>query len=222
MNKLFLAMLTFCFVGCFSVFASLQYEIVTTKNGTQNWNSSREITLNITEGGSLWLTSYVSNWYSIPDLGTVMNMTAGNYGYIDDAGNLVGSTGETKTITLESKNGTKSIDTTGYFVGNFDAGDEVNLWITDNTGSVGESVGTVNDGTTDLVSRQAKASDMAGNVRQNYSFGSGSIEFVAVGGEKSGETSGQPLPSAMLALVFGAGTVGLFGKKRKGKKQIVQ
>jgi len=216
----------FCFVGCFSAFATLQYDVVMTNNGVQNWDSSRNITLNVTESGSLWLASYASNWYSIPDLGTVMNMTAGNYGYIDDGGNLVGSAGETETVTL-AKN-SNSIETTGYFVGNFEAGDEVNLWITDNSGRVGESVGPVKDWVTytsengyDLVSRQANSYDIAGNVRQNYSFGSGSIEFVALGGETygAGETSGQPLPGAALALVLGAGSIGLFGKKRKAEKK---
>ncbi len=194
-----------------SSFAALQYQVVYVSNGTQNWRAAYEIKLKITEGGSLWFSSFVSNWNSIPDLGTLATMTADNYG----AGDTVGG-GTTKIKTFTDNKG-HQVSTVAYGVGNFEAGDEISFWITAPDGTVGSSEGLVG-GSSGLNSRQATTVDLAGNVRFNFSFNSGTVEFVAFGGESTAPV-GQPLPGVALGLLLGGGLFSAAAVRRRRKVQ---
>lgn len=206
-----------------SSYAALQYEIVQTKNGVQNWSESRQLTLNITQGGSLWFSSFVSNWYTMADLGDVARMTAGNYGAVVNGTTQVIGTGETTTVTFTGSEGNKpkEISGIGYYVGDFEAGDQVAFWVTSSPGVVGSSMGLVSTDTGQLQSRQINTTDLAGNTRINFGFSDfGSVEFVASGGAyKNGQGPvGQPLPGAFAALLLGGGAVGglTFSRRKRG------
>lgn len=189
-----------------SSYAALQYNIVTgTWSGSVN---TAPITLQITEGGSLWFSSFVSNWYSMTDLGDIAQMTAGNYGTVANGTTAVAGTGEAQTVTF-SKHG-NSVSGTGYFAGNFDAGDSVSFWITTNNDIVGSSVGPTSSLSGQLQSRMINLIDLAGNTRINFGFDTyGSVEMVASGGVYyPGSPSGQPLPGAFVALLVGGGAMG--------------
>ena len=199
-----------------SSFAALQYQFQTNSNGTQNWQPAYEIKLKVTEGGSLWFSSFVSNWGggTLPDLGSIANMTAGNYGATVNGATQVLGTGENKTVTFSNNNNGKSITTQAYYVGDFKAGDEVSFWITNNNGVIGSSVGLVNEPGT-VQSRQINTVDVAGNTRINFGFGNGSIEFIAMGGEAKGGPVGQPLPGVVIGLLVGGGLLSAAAIRRK-------
>lgn len=207
-------LLCFTFTG----FAALQYEIVSTTDPAQPWKSANQLTLKITEGGSLWLSSFVSNWNVLTDLGTYAEMTAGNYGAVTADGTAVTGTGESKEVTFTSANGKKSVSTNAYLVGNFNAGDEISFWITNTAGVVGDSVEPVSNDYGLLQSRQDNNVDQAGNTRINFGYsGTGSVEFIAYGDEFTGPSpSGKPLPGALATLLLG-GAFGGWAMRRRRK-----
>ena len=220
MKKLLL--IAVCLFAAINSFAVLQYEMVSTSNPNQSWSSANEITLKITSGGSLWFSNYASNWYNdVDDFGKYMDMSAGKYGAVSSNGTIQKGTGKTQnfTFTKEGKKGTtKTINTTGYYVGNFEAGDEISFWITKN-GVLGSSVGDVNwvDG---VGSRVTKTTDVAGNTRFNFGMGggAGNIEFIAIGGEKftsSNTPEGKPLPGVFGALLLSGATFGIATWRRR-------
>lgn len=197
-------------LACTPAFAVLQYEIVSTTNPAQPWVPANNITLKINEGGSLWFSSFVSNWYVLKDLGTYANMTAGNYGATLNGTDILG-TGETKEVSFT--NGTQTVSTTAYYVGDFAAGDEISFWVTTPDGVVGDSVG-LTDWATGVGSRKTNTTDAAGNTRINFGFASGSVEFIGVG---EAGTTGQPLPGALAGLLVGGGVLGSFKAFRRKK-----
>ena len=216
MNRM-LTMMAMVLVAGLSAQAVLQYEIISSPSPGQNWLSAQQLTIKINEGGSLWMSGYVSNWYgSLTDLGSIADMTAGNYGWMTTDGTILSGTGETMEVTFT--NGVQSISTTAYHVGDFEAGDEVGLWLTNSKkGQEGYSLGPVNGGLNeDLGSRQINEVDLAGNTRINFGFlkGGGSVEFVLVGGEG---TVGQPLPGVFATLLL-AGSVGTALTRRNRKR----
>lgn len=218
--KKFLSLMVFVAA---SSYAALQYEIVSSSNGVQNWTGSQQLTLNITEGGSLWFSSFVSNWYSMADLGDVARMTAGNYGAVVNGTTVVAGTGEATTVTFTGQQGNKpkEVSGIGYFVGDFEAGDQLSFWVTSSPGVAGSSMGLVSDVNGQLQSRQINQTDLAGNTRINFGFsGFGSVEFVASGGAyKNGQGPvGQPLPGAFAALLLGGGAMGglTFSRRKRG------
>ncbi len=199
---------------CTPAFAVLQYEIVSTPNPAQPWTPANQITLKITEGGSLWFSSFVSNWYVLKDLGSYSQMTAGNYGAVVNGEKVLG-TGESKDMTFVNSGGKKEVSTPGYYVGDFKAGDEIAFWVTAENGNVGSSVG-LTDWSTGVGSRQTNTTDLAGNTRINFGFSDGSVEFVAIGQEGTGP-AGQPLPGALAGLLVGGGVLGsarMFRRKK--------
>ncbi len=206
--------------------AVLQYELIPSQPPGQGWPAAQQLLFKVTGGGSLWISSFVSNWYgTLQDLGSTADMTAGNYGWMTQDGTIHYSTGETKEITFTKEDGSKSISTNAYFVGNFNAGDEIGLWLTNTTDSkpdqLGYSLGKVGEGlNAELGSRQYNTTDIAGNTRINFGFlnGGDSVEFLLSPDThySGGGPVGQPLPGvfATLALAGGVGTA-LTRKNRK-------
>ena len=166
------------------------------------------------------MSGYVSDWGgTLTDLGTTADMTAGNYGWMTADGTIVSGTGETMDVTFT--NGVASNSTTAYHVGDFVAGDEIGLWLTNTNKNKpdqeGYSLGPVGQGLNEeLDSRQINTVDLAGNTRINFGFahGGGSVEFVLVGGEG---TVGQPLPGVFATLLL-AGSVGTALTRRNRKR----
>ncbi|NMA40872.1 MAG: hypothetical protein GX937_11935 [Lentisphaerae bacterium] len=212
--------------------AALQYQITKNPDTGQFWEPASRLTITINEGGSLWISSYVNAWYGdLTDLGTIADMTEGNYGWITTPGGgamgtIMPSTGESKEVTLWNKEHTKSNTTTAYFVGDFEAGDEIGLWLTNmrtGTPQEGYSLGPVKEGLNEeLISRQINTKDLAGNTRFNFGFANGgsSVEFILSGGDYHGGAVGQPLPGAFATLLL-AGGVGtaLTRKNRKREEE---
>ncbi len=197
-----------------SSFAVLQYQIVTNSNGVQNWSMANEIKLKVTEGGSLWFSSYVSNWNGLTDLSKLSNMAAGSYGAAAGGVQSLG-TGTAKTVTFSDDLG-HQVSTNAYYVGNFETGDEVSFWLTSNDHYTGSSVGMVDY--PGLGARQLHSPDLAGNVWINFSFGSGGVDFIALGGEKA-IIAGQPLPGVAIGLLIGGGLLSSAAVRRRKEKQ---
>lgn len=199
-----------------AVFVPYSYNVSGQTNPAQPWNSAKILTLTATESSSLWVSSFVSNYYgTLVDLGTIAQMTPGNYGWIAADGTLHSGTGDTKTVSFTNSAG-KTISTTAYYVGDFNAGDNIGFWITTSAGTPGYSTGMVQSGVNaGLRSRQINTVDLAGNTRINFGFNSGSVEFIAVGGAPS--PSGQPLPGVIASLLIGGGAFGV-SKLRKARK----
>ncbi len=211
-----------------SCYAALQYTLVNTPNPTaQPWESADYITIKVTQGGSLWFSSFASNkWGNLPDLNSLANMTAGNYGAVNTATGAVSyGTGASKDVVydggFDNWDGTRhTFSTPAYYVGDFNAGDEVSFWITNRTtGTIGDSVGPVSTAYGQLQSRQDNTVDVYGQTRINFGYsGYGSIEFVAIGGEP---TMGQPLPGVVAALALGSMAVGGVAALRRRRNSIV-
>jgi hypothetical protein len=181
------------------------------------------------------MTTFVSNWYDIGHLGDTARMTAGNYGWTTEAGvggvgTITASNGESKPKTFaHPTNPALDVNTTAYFVGNFEPGDEIGLWLTNKTegqpDQIGYSLGPVYDlenPTIELGSRQYETVDAAGNTRVNFGFinGGESVEFLLFGDAYHSGTVGQPLPGAFATLLL-AGGVGtaLTRKNRKREEE---
>ncbi|MEG2075779.1 MAG: hypothetical protein RRY34_04675, partial [Victivallaceae bacterium] len=172
---------------------------------------TNNITLKITSGGSLWFSNSANNWNSqVNDLGKYLDMGSGQYGAISSDGSITQGTGETKEFTFT--NGKKEVNLTGYYVGDFKAGDEISFWVTKDgvqVGSTGDAQGSRLDKT-----------DAVGNGSFNFGVGGGvgNIDFSAIGGDSVNNSTapvGKPLPGVLSALLFSGAVVGIAGWKRK-------
>lgn len=210
----------------------------------QNWMSAQALAISVKANTSVWITTYISNWYDMPadkEVGNRFDMSENKYGYIyksslngmsleksQYANNDIfhGGTGESTDITFYY-NGNPSLTQTtpGYLLGTFDKDAEIYLYMTALEQDGGEQMDTyqyVNDPlheSTGLESRNYLTFDQTNNVRINFGFGTGidtGHEFVLVYQENDtpSSTSGQPLPGVLLAGLLSIGTVAA-GKKLK-------
>lgn len=200
------------------------------RNPGQNWIPAQTITLKIDAPSDVWISNYVSSWYWAQPLdGNVLDMGMGQYGATDiNTGNTWTGTGETRTVTYT--NGTNEISMDAYYLGHFNGGEELSLWMTTLPVDGAETVNmmqyvndaTVGEGafnpTTTLQSRQDNTIDQAGNVRINLGLTTGiGREFVAlgVGGTSEPPVSGQPLPGVGFASLLAMGSIAVAKKMRK-------
>jgi hypothetical protein len=216
--KILLTLLVGAWVSC--SFGALQYQLVSTPGGNQwnNWPSAQKITIKVTEGGSLWMTSYIDNpgGWNIPDLSTIANMGAGNYGVTNTAtGVVTQGTGEVQAITY---NTSRTFDVNAYYVGDFETGDVLSFWVTSKAGAVYNSTSDTHDvnPAQAVNSRLIKDLDSLGNTRINFSGTGGGLEFILAGGEYKNAPSGQPLPGVIATLLLGSGALALH-RRRKNK-----
>lgn len=200
------------------------------RNSGQNWLAAQTIKLLVGSECDVWLSNYVQSWYApIPELdGNVYQMGEGQYGawQLNGDKTWIGS-GESALVTYTDASSGAENSTSAYFLGHFDGGEEIALWMTALPDEGGETVDTmqhVNDadhGTT-LASRLDGTHDLAGNVRINFGFttipeGEGR-EWVAFGvNDDNFVPTGQPLPgvltSALIASVF------IAGARKAGKRK---
>ncbi len=214
----------------------------------QNWvQSTQLISLKVSAGTDVWLSNYINSWYwpkPIPGLdGNVYDMlsTPERYGYIsksdlpslslskeDYADKIHWGTGEMTEITYYYDSDPSITNkTTGYFLGHFDADDEIYLVMTTLPSDGGETVDSYqyvqdDNHNTTLMSRQADDLDLAGNVRVNFGIdlpptydGVGiAREFVAV----YAPASGGPLPSLLFTGLLSLSTVFGASKMKKQKR----
>ena len=206
----------------------------------QSWptvQAGELITLGVHANSGVWLSNYVSNWFSpIPDLhGAQYNMVPASvrYGYIfkDDLDSLDltreeyedyihWAEGGVTTITYyDDANPNLTNSTTGYFLDYFDNAAEIYLVMTTLTPDGGELVDSYQyvqdaDHDTTLVSRQHNTIDIAGNVRVNFgidseTYGRIGREFVAVYATGDEEYIRSQLSGGPLPGVFFAGLLSL-------------
>lgn len=212
-------------------------------NPKQNWEAAQQIRLIIPADCELWVSNYVDSWYSdikpLDDNVFEMVATVENsdqdlskdwYGAqeIDGDGKRWVGTGETREVTYIDDDTSLTNTTDAYYVGEFEEGDVIYLWMTtlpeddpelaqvDMQQAVADP-----ENDTPLLSRTHQTFDQAGNVRINFgidsvTFGSIGREFVAFG--VSRPPSGQPLPGVMATTLLAMGTVAAAARKKLRKR----
>lgn len=193
----------------------------------QNWLGAQTISLSIDSACDVWLSNYVSSWYWPKPLdaldGNVFDMGATKYGAIalDGSQTWVG-TGETTMVTFVDDATGVTNSTEAYFVGHFEGGEEVSIWMTTLPEDGGETVDMQQyvadaDHPTTLASRVDGTKDLAGNVRMNFGLTNMiGREFIAFGvGGTAPAPSGQPLPGIAIAGALALGTIAAAKKMRK-------
>lgn len=200
------------------------------RNSSQNWLGAQTIKLTVGNEMDVWLSNYVASWYEpvLPLDGNVYDMGNMKYGAYEVNGSKswIGN-GETTTVEYGDGAG-HSNDTTAYFLGHFEGGEEVYLWLTTLPADDHEAVSTeqlVYDGVdTILASRVDGTHDIADNVRINFGLTNGySREWVAFGVSDENSAvvpSGGPLPGLMTVSILAFGTV--LGASRLGKKKQIK
>ncbi len=196
---------------------------------SQNWLGAQTIYLYIPSEADVYFSNYVNSWYGdVDDLnGNVYQMGAGQYGAfeIDGDKKWVGN-GESRLVTYSDAASGLTKTTEAYYVGHFNGGEKVALYMTTLPTDGGEMVDSwqyVYDGDhlgTTLYSRVDGTHDLAGNVRINYGLTTypDGREFVAFGASEYDAPSGQPLPSAMASVIIAAGSVFCAKKMKKNRK----
>ena len=207
---------------------------IETANTEQPWPKAQKIQLTVGGPCDVWVSNYVSSWYWPKPLdpldGNVFDMGATQYGAYQLNGDKVWvGTGETTEVTYVDDESGLTNSTTAYFVGSFEGGETVSIWMTTLPEDGGETVDMqqlVQDANNDptLVSRGIDIHDLAGNVRVNFgidsaSFGNLAREFVAFGvtdgNHSKGGSSGQPLPGVMATGLLAMGTIAAAKKMKK-------
>ena len=119
--------------------------------------------------------------------------------------------------------------TEAYYLGHFNGGEDLVLWLTSIESDEATSTQLVNNGEFDpntLVSRVNGTVDQAGNVRLNFGYNSGdggysSHEIIAFGSygdySESAQPTGQPLPGVLTSALIAGGFAGIACRKRRKK-----
>ena len=191
------------------------------KNLGQFWLGAQTIKLTIAAEADVWLSNYVNSWYSpIAELdGNVFQMGAEQYGAVQLNGDKTWvGTGDTTTVTFVDDATGATNSTTAYYLGHFEGGEDISVWMTTLMEDGNEQVDMQQyvfdaEHDTTLVSRVDGTHDLAGNVRINFGVDSVSAgfigrEFVAFGVDNGTPApSGQPLPGALVSLALALGTL---------------
>ncbi len=217
-------------------------------NPKQPWTEAHQIELTIGGPCDVWVSNYVSSWYWPKPLealdGNVFDMSATLYGakQLNGENVWIGNGATTEVTYVDDATGVTN-STTAYFVGTFEGGEVISLWMTTLPTDGHETVDMeqlvkgnyiVNPNVeteeereygykdTTLVSRVIDTHDLAGNVRVNLGIDSvqeGLIgrEFVAFGvaDKTHGGHSGQPLPGAMATCMLAMGAIAAAKKMKK-------
>ena len=197
-------------------------------NSQQNWLAACQIELTIGGPCDVWVSNYVNSWYWPKPLapldGNVYDMSATLYGANQLNGEKVWiGNGETTKVTYVDDATGVTNWTTAYFVGTFEGGEVISLWMTTLPTDGHETVDmqqlvqgkyivdpNVEDesereygyANTTLMSRNIDTHDLAGNVRVNFGIDNGVYgdgvgiprEFVAFG-VTDGKVHDHPSPS---------------------------
>ncbi len=211
----------------------------------QFWTPAQMITLKVSAGSTVYLSSYVNSWYGIPELGSDanpegFNMNAGQYGYVlaekvgDSVKPVEGSfkpgNGTTIDVTFQNPGelGPRSVTTKGYLLDTFDKDTEIFFVMTPlgydspiNTYSyVDDPNYTPNPVISPLQSRQLNLEDFAGSTKVNIGMSNGSHQFII--GYVASDTpapSGQPLPGVLTSCLVGLAATGLAARRRKQSRK---
>lgn len=192
-------------------------------NAGQNWLASQTISLLVNQECDVWLSNYVSTWYGELEAldGYAFQMGAGQYGawQLNGDKEWIG-TGEARTVTFTDGQGHEN-STSAYFLGHFEGGEQIAMYLTALETDGGEMVDTrqyVYDAEhgTILASRLDGTKDLADNVRINLgmtTYPTGR-EYIAYGACDWEYIKGQPLPSVMFSALLALGSVALAGRRR--------
>jgi hypothetical protein len=196
--------------------------------------AAQMIYLHVDYESDVWVSNYIRSWEeNIVALDeNVYQMGAKQYGAFEVDGEKVWEgTGESRTVTYNKViNGREYTNTTqAYYVGHFNGGETVALYMTTLESDGGETVdsqqyvnGWKHEDTT-LASRVDGTHDVADNVRINFGLTTypDGREFVAfgVGGENPPAPSGQPLPGVLTSCLVALGATGIAARRRKHSKK---
>lgn len=212
-------------------FVQFTYNDLNTGNYTnvyksdQNWLGAQEILLNINSEVDLYFSNYVSSWYWPKPLtaldGNIYDMGLEQYGVFNAEKTWYG-TGDTRTVTFYDDATGVTNQTEAYYVGHFQGGETVALFMTTLPADGAETIDSiqyVNDAnhSTVLWSRLDGTQDLAGNVRINFGLEDYiAHEFIAFGvSDQSAPPSGQPLPGTFATLAIAGSCISIAYKRRK-------
>ncbi len=202
------------------------------RRSDQNWLGAQMIYLHIDYESDVWVSNYIRSWEeNVAALdGNIFQMGATQYGAIEVDGDRVWEgTGDHRTVTYNrfDANNVEHLHTTeAYYVGHFEGGETVALYMTTLPIDGSEKISAmqyVNDPAQNhysmLASREDGTIDAADNVRINFSLSTGAREFVAfgVGGENPPAPSGQPLPGVLSTIIVACCSIACAKKMKKNK-----
>lgn len=202
---------TIVFSSVIAAHAAFQYEVVSKPStawapGVNVYGN--EYYVHVTEGsGTLYLLDHINNLYSANQSESILNNVSA-FGYINLTTGESGTGSFSDTVTTYEKAMSQWNDVvtqTGYALGTFSAGDEIAIWLTDNQGNTGATVGQGGDayvGQSETWRTWGAENDILGNAAGLISFSGGNAVFFGItGAEGGGSSTGQPLPGAIPTLL---------------------
>ena len=202
------------------------------RRADQDWLGAQMIYLHIESETDVWVSNYIRSWYEDIEAldGNVYQMGETQYGAYEVNGDRVWKgTGESRIVTYNDDNNSNITNTTeAYYVGHFEGGETIALYMTTLENDGGETVDAmqyVYDAAHDttLYSRVDGTHDLAGNVRVNFGLSEDggttllAREFVAFGVSDNSTPSGQPLPGVLSTIVVACCSIACAKKMKKNK-----
>jgi hypothetical protein len=222
-----------------SAFAAFQYEVIksetegawnsTSTGGSATGVSGHTFTIRVTEGaGAIYIVDKIDSLYGGNSelLSLKADMSSpNNYGWVDlTSGTAYAATGGTELFYNEAANQWNSVVTqTGYKLGDFQAGDEIGVWLTNKkTGDTGASVfhkdNPINGASMNYRNAYV-GTDQLGTDLHQLDFTRGGSVFFGIDGIAGPDAPlGQPLPGAMATLLLGGAITGAAGLKKRRKR----
>lgn len=203
--------------------AAFQYEVIVADQHNQgNTVSGRDFFVRVTQGsGTLYLLDHINTLYSDHQTQAIANHVSG-FGYynLTTGESGTGSFDDTIIPYQQAMNPHNPVVTqTGYAIGTFREGDEIAIWITDNNGVTGSSVGDRGEPFVDVEQNfrnWGQQTDRLGNPAGHFSFSGSSAIFFGLAGAEAPIT-GVPLPGAVAVLLIGGGSFGAWKWMRTRK-----
>ncbi len=212
-------MLVLLFGLCVGVSAAFQYSVL---SGASNGGADGSFFIRITKGsGSLYVLDRIDTkkilFKNKNLLANNANMTAGKYGYTKD-GVQVNAEGSTISNVIVDRIILPDVVQTGYKLGEFSAGDEISIWLTDKAGNKVSSLISDSDDVIAEGDYPASGNDVLGNEYFNLNTTAGGfISFGIYGGERVQglDPAGKPLPGILVTMLLGGGALGAMGMRKK-------
>ena len=205
--------------------AAFQYEIVELprEKGGYPAVGGNAYYIRVTEGsGSLYIMDKINTVWDTNNelLNTVVNVAdSSQYGWIDrQTGLAYQAEGSQVIVYSQAMNPYNPVVTqTAYKLGDFQAGDEIGVWVTTLQGETGGTIFNKTNpiNSSNLVSREyGKTSDQLGNELARLSFDQTNV-FFGFHGVEGEPFSGQPLPGMLASFLLGSSALGAISRRKK-------
>lgn len=230
MKKLFLSLLFFSFA--FILSATQVYEpeqIWYTNEQNQGMGQGSYYKLKFNSKADLYLMDYLNNIYSGLQTETFKSLGITEYGYYlnGDKDTLFKFSTDNPTsldnYTYYNENGKQTYNRNAYYLGNFNAGDEVEIYLSDGTTQV-SSYTPVNGAYTSRYEARQDALNKSMSVAQLFMYNSTGYE-VNFGLYTVTDTTpvvdkapvGQPLPSSLITVLIACALLAVVYTYKKGE-----